>query len=92
MCVYSTSVLVCVVTYVCVERTRLLLNGHVNVHYFYTHTYSHSYACNNRYYFQMLATEVLIAGGFYGIIRNFQWKRVGVISQNENLFTEVCGS
>jgi gamma-aminobutyric acid type B receptor len=41
-----------------------------------------------RYYFQMLATEVLIAQGFYGIIQNFGWKRVGIISQDENLFTQ----
>jgi ABC-type branched-subunit amino acid transport system substrate-binding protein len=41
-----------------------------------------------RYYFQTLATEVLIAQGFYGIIQHFGWKRVGIISQDENLFTQ----
>jgi gamma-aminobutyric acid type B receptor len=40
-----------------------------------------------RYYFQLVATEVLIAQGFYGIIKKFGWKRVGVIVQDENLFT-----
>ena len=47
------------------------------------------YLLKCRYYFQMLATEVLIAQGFYGIIQHFGWKRVGIISQDENLFTQV---
>ena len=42
-----------------------------------------------RYYFQLLATEVLIAKGFYGIISHFGWKRVSIIAQDENLFTAV---
>ena len=42
-----------------------------------------------RYYFQLLATEVVNAQGFFGIINHFGWKRVGIISQDENLFTEV---
>jgi hypothetical protein len=40
-----------------------------------------------RYYFQLLATEVLIAQGFFGIISHFGWKRVSIIAQDENLFT-----
>ena len=46
-----------------------------------------TYQC--RYYFQLLATEVLNAQGFYGIIRHFGWRKVGVIVQDENLFTAV---
>ena len=42
-----------------------------------------------RYYFQLLATEVRIAQGFFGIISHFGWKRVRIISQDENLFTAV---
>ena len=42
-----------------------------------------------RYYFQLVATEVLIAQGFYGIIKKFGWRRVGIIVQDENLFTAV---
>ena len=52
-------------------------------------TVSMGYLLKCRYYFQMLATEVLIAQGFYGIIQHFGWKRVGIISQDENLFTQV---
>lgn len=43
----------------------------------------------SRYYFQLLADEVGMARGFLGIIRRFGWKRVGIITQNENLFTVV---
>jgi gamma-aminobutyric acid type B receptor len=40
-----------------------------------------------RYYFQLLAEEVGMARGFLGLIRRFGWRRVGIITQNENLFT-----
>ena len=43
----------------------------------------------NRYYFQLLVSEAEIAQGFFGIIKEFGWKRVGIITQNENLFTVV---
>ena len=43
----------------------------------------------NRYYFQLLVAEAEIAQGFFGIIKEFGWKRVGIITQNENLFTVV---
>ena len=42
-----------------------------------------------RYYFQMLATEADLAIGFFGVIKQFRWRRVAIIEQNENLFTVV---
>ena len=42
-----------------------------------------------RYYFQMLATEADLAIGFLGIIKQFGWKKVAFIEQDENLFTVV---
>ena len=45
----------------------------------------------HRYYFQLLTNELQTSQGFLGIIRRFGWKRVGIITQNENLFTEVSG-
>ena len=42
-----------------------------------------------RYYFQLLATNVLPAHGFYGIIQHFGWKRIGLIVQDEKLYTAV---
>ncbi|CAI8020636.1 Gamma-aminobutyric acid type B receptor subunit 1 [Geodia barretti] len=39
-----------------------------------------------RYYFQLLSTDAPIAYGFYSIIQYFGWKRVGIITQGENLF------
>ena len=44
-----------------------------------------------RYYFQLLANELQTTLGFLGIIRRFGWKKVGIITQNENLFTVVSG-
>ena len=46
------------------------------------------------YYFQLLANEAGMARGFLGLMKRFQWKRVGIITQNENLFTTVrlCAS
>ena len=42
----------------------------------------------------MLATEAELATGFYGVIKQFGWRKVAFIEQNENLFTEVssCGA
>ena len=45
-----------------------------------------------RYYFQLLTNEAQTSQGFLGIIRRFGWKKVGIITQNENLFTVVSGS
>ena len=42
-----------------------------------------------RYYFQMLATEAELAIGFFGVIKQFGWKKVAFIEQDENLFTVV---
>ena len=42
-----------------------------------------------RYYFQLLPTEASIAPAYFGVIRYYGWKRVGLIVQNENLFTVV---
>lgn len=43
-----------------------------------------------RYYFQLLATEADLAFGFYGIITKFNWSRVAIFLQEENLFRVVC--
>ena len=45
-----------------------------------------------RYYFQLLVNELLTTRGFLGIIRRFGWKKVGIITQNERLFTVVSGA
>ena len=42
-------------------------------------------------YFQLLSTEERIAFGFYGVIREYNWRRVALIVQDENLFTVVSG-
>ena len=46
-----------------------------------------------RYYFQVLATEGEIAGGFFAVIKHFRWRKVAFIERDENLFTVVssCG-
>ena len=40
-------------------------------------------------HFQISASEINLAYGFYGIIRAFGWRNVGIITQDENLFTVV---
>ena len=42
-----------------------------------------------RYYFQLVPTEASIAPAYFGVIRQYEWRRVGLIVQNENLFTVV---
>lgn len=42
-------------------------------------------------YFQLLSTEETLAFAYYGVIKEFGWKRVALIVQNENLFTVVSG-
>ena len=42
-----------------------------------------------RYYFQLVPTEASIAPAYFGVIRYYGWRRVGLIVQNENLFTVV---
>ena len=42
-----------------------------------------------RYYFQMLPTDAELAPAYFGVIRQYGWRRVGLIVQNENLFTVV---
>ena len=42
-----------------------------------------------RYYFQLVPTEASIAPAYFGVIRQYGWKRIGLIVQNENLFTVV---
>lgn len=41
------------------------------------------------HHFQVSASEILLASGFYGIIRAFGWGRIAIITQDENLFTVV---
>ncbi|CAI8039799.1 Gamma-aminobutyric acid type B receptor subunit 1 [Geodia barretti] len=40
-----------------------------------------------RYYFQLVATDVLGAHGFFGIIQHFGWRKVRLVVQDENIFT-----
>jgi len=42
-----------------------------------------------RYYFQLVPTEASIAPAYFGTIRQYGWKKVELIVQNENLFTVV---
>jgi len=37
----------------------------------------------------MLNTDADLARGFFGIIKQFGWRKVAFIEQNENLFTVV---
>lgn len=40
-------------------------------------------------YFQLLAQDADLADGFLAIIKQFKWKRVALIVQEENLLTVV---
>ncbi|CAI7989811.1 Gamma-aminobutyric acid type B receptor subunit 1, partial [Geodia barretti] len=40
-----------------------------------------------RYYFQLVATNLLGAHGFFGIIQHFGWRKVRLVAQDENVFT-----
>ena len=40
-------------------------------------------------YFQLLPTEADIAPAYFGVIRQYGWRHVALIVQNENLFTVV---
>jgi hypothetical protein len=42
---------------------------------------------NSRYYFQLVATDVLGAHGFFGIIQQFGWRKVRLVAQDGNIFT-----
>ena len=42
-----------------------------------------------RHYFQLLASSNTLAQGFYGIIRDFNWRKVSLITQNEIVFVKV---
>jgi len=37
----------------------------------------------------MLATAERLGITFFGIVQQFQWRRVSIIEQNENVFTAV---
>ena len=41
------------------------------------------------YHFGVLATEANLAFGFYSIIRHYDWRRVVILLQEENLFIVV---
>ena len=41
-------------------------------------------------YFQLLPTDASLAIAYLGVIQFYEWKRVAIIVQNENLFTVVC--
>lgn len=43
-------------------------------------------------YFQLLATIEKTAIGYYGVIREFRWRRIAFIVQDENLWTVVSMS
>ena len=40
-------------------------------------------------YFQLLPTDASQADAFYAIIKHYNWRRVALIVQDENLFTVV---
>ena len=40
-------------------------------------------------YFQVLSTEDRLAYGYYGLIREFGWRKIGLIVQDENVFRLV---
>ena len=40
-------------------------------------------------YFQLLPTEADIAPAYFGVIRQYEWRHVALIVQNENRFTVV---
>ena len=40
-------------------------------------------------YFQLLSTVKRIAFGFYGLIKEYKWRRVAIIVQDENILVEV---
>ena len=43
-------------------------------------------------YFQLLPNQADIDPAYFGVIRKFQWRRVHLIVQNENLFTVVSNA
>ena len=42
------------------------------------------------YYFQLLPSEINLARVFYSIIREYGWRRVALIVQNEYRYKAVC--
>lgn len=52
---------------------------------------SHGLANRLRFthYFQVSASDIIFAPGFFGIITKFGWQRVGILTQEEDLFTVV---
>ena len=42
------------------------------------------------YYFQLLPSEVNLARVFYSIIKEYGWRRVALIVQNEHRYRAVC--
>ena len=43
------------------------------------------------YYFQLLPSEANLARVFYSIIKEYGWRRVALIVQNEHRYRAVCG-
>ena len=41
------------------------------------------------YYFQLLAVGTGLSRGYLGIIKFFGWKKVAIITQNENVYSVV---
>ena len=42
-------------------------------------------------YFQLLPSEINLARVFYSIIKEYGWRRVALIVQNEHRYRAVCG-
>ena len=42
------------------------------------------------YYFQLVPSEVNLARVFYSIIKEYGWRRVALIVQNQSRFKTVC--
>ncbi len=68
--------------------------------YSLSHSWSSQVACQSasdalanrkrfRFYFQILETANVAAYGFFAIIREFGWRRVIILEQNESIFTRV---
>ena len=45
-----------------------------------------------RNYFQLLTTDADLAYGFFSIVMKYNWRRVAILLQEDNLFRVVCRS
>lgn len=50
---------------------------------------AHLFLSPFRYYYQLSTIGTVLSDGYLGIIRYYGWKRVAIITQNENVFVVV---